>query len=63
MATLKFLFTVWLVLWLLITLLSWLVGQFLDAQAPLALRTFVVTLVAAPTMIFGVIPTVRRWLR
>ena len=51
---------IWLAIYPLITLIFATIGKYLILINPLPLRTLVITLIAVPTMVFILIPTLQK---
>ncbi|GAA4320809.1 hypothetical protein [Flaviaesturariibacter amylovorans] len=55
-------FLVWLAIYPLITFLLFALGGVLQ-RMPLLLRTFVLTIIAVPTVFYVILPLYQRWFR
>jgi antibiotic biosynthesis monooxygenase (ABM) superfamily enzyme len=53
---------IWLAIYPLITLVFLLFGKYIAQIEPIPLRTFVMTIVLVPTMVFVLIPLITRFL-
>lgn len=59
----KMAIVIWLAIYPLITLILAVLGKPLMQVNPLPLRTLIITLIAVPTMVFVLIPTLQKLLK
>ncbi|GEM_PF-1501935 len=59
MAKLMFTFKVWLCVWFMVTGLSFCIIR-MGTPMPLVLRTLIVTVIVAPSMVYVIIPFLQR---